>query len=1204
MSSKGIKMDPKKKTIEDTYQKMDHHEHVLKLPDSYVGGVEEDIQKTWVFDRESRQMIFKNIKYVPGLYKIFDEVIVNARDHTVRDNTCKMIRVDINKEKGSISVYNDGNKGIPVALHVEYDIYVPELIFGVLLTSGNYNQKGKTVGGKNGYGAKLANIFSTEFVIEVIDNIRKIKYTQRYTDNMYKKEDAVMQKIGRGKSSTKITFFPDFKRFGIDGLTDDIISLFEKRVYDVAACTRDNVDVYLNGELLKIKDFRNYIDMFYEDKEALEKTLIYEQINDRWAIGLVYDPTSGFRHVSYVNGISTSLGGSHVDHIMTQIINGLVKGIKTKNKNINIKNAYIRDNLTLFAKVIIEDPAFTSQTKDILKNRVASFGSRCDVTDDFIKKLAKTGIENEVVNFAKIKALAGLKSSDGKKIASIKGLEKLDEAKWAGKRKAKLCTLILTEGDSAKNFAVAGKELIGNERYGVFPLKGKLLNVREATAKQLLNNEEIKHIKQIMGLKQNKKYDENNINELRYGSILILTDQDADGSHIKGLVMNFIHYFWPSLLTINGFIQSMATPIIKAWKKTDLKKNNVKIFYTLTEYNNWKKNVKINLWKVKYFKGLGTHTSKEAKQCFNDFENRTIRYIWSQDDNSFAQKSNISLENKLSDADDNGEEDYYDRTSKCYGALLLAFSKIQSNERKTWLSKYDKENIIENDQTNISYYDFVHKDLIHFSNYDTIRSIPSICDGFKPSQRKILYGAILRKIFKDEIRVSQLAGFVSDKAAYHHGEASLQGAIINMAQDFPGSNNINLLFPSGDFGNRRQGGKNHASPRYIHTLLNELTPLLFRKSDECIYNYVDDDGQEVEPVTYSPILPIILINGSHGIGTGYSTTVPCYNPSNIINNIKRLLKNEEPIFMYPWYKGFTGIIRKLNNRIFQTCGKYEVIDENTIVIKELPVGLWTEDYFKFLDTLVADDSKNSVNDKIIKEWEHDCGTNSINITITFTYNALQKLEKSGEVMKKMKLYKNVGTTNMNLYDTDGKIKIYETPIDILKEYKLHRLNMYDKRKEYHLRYIKNQLDLLVWKIKFLEFVISGKIIVFLKNKAVKKSVIITKLEELNFPKLNYNIGNNKEYEKTYSYITSVSLFALTEEELEKLRQEKDVREAEYIDYKNTTIETMWMRELDEFEKAYNKWLSIQEDYDNIPKNNKKKTVNIKKQVGSRVSIKF
>ena len=452
-----------------------------------------------------------------------------------------------------------------------------------------------------------------------------------------------------------------------------------------------------------------------------------------------------------------------------------------------ITPAIIKDNLVFFVNSVIENPAFSSQTKDTLTTKVVKFGSSYKVNDAFIKKLMKSGIMNLAIQLAKVKEESQIKKQDGSKTVRLKGIPKLEDANFAGGKKSKNCALILTEGDSAKAFAMAGLAVIGRNNYGVFPLKGKLLNVREASVKQRMGNEEIANLSKIIGFKHNVDYKKDEeYDKLRYGKIIILTDQDVDGSHIKGLLINYIQCLYPGLVERNGFITSLSTPIVKAFKGKE-----EKIFYNLTEYDKWKEG-KTN-WKIKYYKGLGTSTSKEAKEYFHNIESKLVLYKWSDDED--------------------------------LNAITLAFEKSRADDRKKWLLNYDKDEILENSEKNVSYENFINLELKHFSNDDNMRSIPCMIDGLKPSQRKILFGSYLRNLDKDEVKVSQLAGFVSDKACYHHGEASLMGAIVGMAQNYVGSNNVNILVPNGQFGTRLKGGKDSASPRYIWT---QIVILLLR----------------------------------------------------------------------------------------------------------------------------------------------------------------------------------------------------------------------------------------------------------------------------------------------------------------------------------------------------------------------------------------
>ena len=245
---------------------------------------------------------------------------------------------------------------------------------------------------------------------------------------------------------------------------------------------------------------------------------------------------------------------------------------------------------------------------------------------------------------------------------------------------------------------------------------------------------------------------------------------------------------WPELFKMKGFLGYMNTPIIKASKG-----KKIKNFYNESEYNRWKKeNNDCKGWKIKYYKGLGTSTSKEFKEYF-------------------ANKKFITF--KCETEDDND-------------AMDKAFNKSRADDRKVWLSKYNKDNVLDTKKKEICSNDFINKCLIHFSKYDCERSIGNAIDGLKTSQRKILYSGFKRNLTK-EIRVSQFAGYVSEQSGYHHGENSLNMAIVKLAQEFTGSNNINLLYPGGQFGTRLEGGDDSASERYIHTHLNKLTRYIF-----------------------------------------------------------------------------------------------------------------------------------------------------------------------------------------------------------------------------------------------------------------------------------------------------------------------------------------------------------------------------------------
>ena len=1150
----------KEKTIEQKYQKKSQKEHILDRPDTYIGDIKLQNDILWTYNPSTNKMVKKSIEYVPGLIKIFDEILVNAGDNTKEDKLCDSIKVEISKENNLISVLNNG-KGIDIVEHKEHKMLVPELIFGELLTSTNYDDSEKRVtGGRNGYGAKLANIYSTEFEVEIVDKERSKKFKQTFSNNMSDRTKAKVSDLKNVKNGyTKISFKPDLARFGLKELTDDVVNLMIKRVYDIAATTDSKVKVYYNNEKININNFKSYINLFFDTTD-----LIYEDVNDRWQVGVLYLPDNGNDQISYVNCISTFKGGNHVKMVETDIIKKIEEQILKKNKNVKIKPQNIKENLVFFINAVIVNPSFTSQTKEELKTKQNDFGSRCELSESFIKKVLKTGIAEQVLLYAKLKEESLMKKkTDGKKVGNLKGIPKLEDANWAGTKKSSECKLILTEGDSAKAFAMAGRSVVGNDKYGIFPLKGKLLNVRDASPKQLLENEELKNIKLILGLQQGKNY--TSINELRYGGIILLTDQDTDGFHIKGLLINFLHYFWPSIVKLNLFIYSLATPIVKATKG-----KTTKTFYNISEYENWKNNNDTKSFNIKYYKGLGTSDSKEAKEYFNDLEDKLVKYTWES-------------EKIDSESDDETTE-----------TIKLAFEKKRSDDRKKWLLSYNKDEVLDNNEKSVAIPDFIHKELKHFSNDDLNRSIPSICDGLKISTRKILYSTFLRKLFtkKDELRVAQLAGYVSDKTCYHHGEASLCDAIVGMAQNYVGSNNINLLYPAGQFGSRVLAGKDKASPRYIHTYLEKLTRFIFRSEDEPILNYLNDDGVMIEPEQYFPIIPMVLVNGAEGIGTGFSTSIPCYNPKDIIQNIFNLMDNKEVKSMKPWYKNFKGCVSKIDEFTYEVIGDYKIIDDNRIIVNELPIGTWTTMYKEYLEGIQYDnDSKKNT----IIGFTDNNTDERVHFVVTFPDRKLNLYQSNNTLYDRLRLIRKLKTSNMNLFNEEGRIMNFKNVEDILKYWYDIRLAKYNERKVYLIGKIENELDLLKYKAMFIEFVIDEKIIIFKK----KKNEIIQKLEELNFPRLS-NTGE----EKSYDYITSIPLFNLTEEKIEELNNKLNEKEKELEYVKITTPIQMWKIELKQLLKEYNTWFDLKEkEFNdniageiNISKLNKKTDIKKKNKV--------
>ena len=1181
------------------YQKKTQLEHIRDLPDSYIGSIEPKESSEYIFAINAQNepsIVLKNIKLNPGLNNIIEEIIVNAIDafsrveqknktlkgkHKLQPVTEIKISID---DQGIITIYNNG-EGIDIAEHPVEKIYIPQMIFGELLTSGNYNKnEEKITGGKNGYGAKLTNIYSTYFKIETVDKNRKLKYEQIFRDNLDVKEDPIIQDYKK-KPFTRITFKPDYNKFGIEALSQDMISLLYKRAYDIVATTNSKVSVHFNENKIEIDGFASYMKLYMKNnnsttnddiktnetnetiEELKEPDFITQNVNDRWLIGACLTPSFGFKQVSFVNGINTTRGGKHVDYVTKQITSHIVDYIQKK-KKITVKENIIKENIMVFVNSTIVNPSFDSQTKETLTTNKSKFGSECIISTKLIEELANMGVVERAINLSKFQDTQLLIKTDGKKKSKILDIEKLDDAKYAGTKLSKDCVLILTEGDSAKATAVAGISVVPNGRniYGIYPLRGKLLNTRgEGKEKYISQNQEIIDIKRIMGLQEGKEY--TTLESLRYGKIMIMTDQDVDGTHIKGLIINFMSK-WPSLLKFDGFLNGFLTPIVKVKKNSKTTLN----FYNIYEYEKWiETNGSSKGWSSKYYKGLGTSTPNEAKEYFREF--KKMDYIW---------------------------EDENDKSSN---SIDLAFNSKRADDRKDWLSNYNSKLNVDTNIPVLSYTNFIDKDLIHFSNYDNHRSIPSMCDGLKPSQRKILYCCFKRNLVK-EIRVAQLAGYVSENGAYHHGEASLNGAIINMAQNYVGSTNINLLEPIGQFGSRLKGGKDSAQPRYIHTHLTTLSNIIYDKRDYPILTITEDDGQKVEPLFYMPIIPLVLVNGTEGIGTGWSSGVPQFNPLEIIKNIKCLLKDEPIKDMKPWFRGFKGAVTTLSKNHWITKGTYSVNDLTTVIITELPIGTWTDNYRAYLDNLLLGDTttvntnkkggkskkdkkpkdKKDKKDKepiiYLKDYTNESSESQVRFILKFDRSVLNEListvDKFGisqfEIIFKL-ISKVSCDKKLNVYTHEGKLKNYKSPEDILVDYYNIRKDYYIKRKEHILKLMNENLELISVKVKFILEIINKVIIVNNRSKEdIRQQLIKNKypqmIDNVLYPITKETETKLKDNKGSYDYLIKMPIYNLTKDRIEELKKELNVIETDRNELKLKTVSELWCDDLKVFEKEY------------------------------------
>lgn len=763
--------------------------------------------------------------------------------------------------------------------------------------------------------------------------------------------------------------------------------------------------------------------------------------------------------------------------------------------------------------------------------------------------------------------------TSGKKNTKIRGIPKLEDANDAGTKNSLLCTLILTEGDSAKSLAVSGLGVVGRDQYGVFPLRGKLLNVREATHKQILENAEINNLIKIIGLQYKKKYlTMDDLKTLRYGKVMIMTDQDQDGSHIKGLLINFIHTNWPELLRL-PFLEEFITPIVKARKK-----NECLSFYSLPEFEEWKAaSPNAHTYKIKYYKGLGTSSPTEAKEYFTDMDRHRIlfKYDGTKDDEN----------------------------------IVMAFARKSVEQRKEWLTAHMEDSkrrkelglqeqyLYTKTTKQVSYSEFINLELVLFSNADNVRSIPSMVDGFKPGQRKILYTCFKRND-KNEVKVAQLAGSVAEQSAYHHGEVSLCMTIVNLAQNFVGSNNINLLQPNGQFGTRLAGGKDSASARYIYTMLSPLARLIFHPHDDPLVSYQYEDNQKIEPVWYIPIIPMVLINGCEGIGTGWSTKIANHNPRQIIRCLRRMIHGDEPEVLHPWYKNFTGTVEKVGESRYFTNGNVAIVEDVKIEITELPIGTWTQVYKEnVLEPLLSGTEKQKAIISDYKEYHTDT---TVRFVISFAPGEFQRLDsEEGGFHRVFKLSSSMSTNCMHAFDPNNCLRRYENVNHILKEFYTLRLEYYVKRKEYLQGMLQAEADRLSDQARFILEKCNNTLVVENKKRKTmidelirrgykadpvqewKRRIAMEDEEEAAAEEEEEEDGEDKkpkkpgDAEKTfqkltdvkkYDYLLGMSMWMLTEERKNELLKQRDSKLSELEILKAKTPENIWLADLEALEK--------------------------------------
>ena len=1115
-----------KKPKASDYKGYDTRTHVYNKPSMYIGSVDNLIRDDWLLEDV---MVYKEIDFIPGCERLFLEILSNASDNAGRS---KRSGVDpgsivISMDHHTIKIKN-GGLSIPLEIHPEFKIYVPEMIFGRFLTSSNYEVERHDIG-TNGIGAKATNVFSQHFKVIIVNDHKK--YTQVWENNMLICHPPTIEASTEPPSVT-IEYVLDFKKFKYKEYPEEAFKLFARHAADTSFTCK--LPVMFNNQLFNYSDIAAYAALYFGDTEKIIH--VQKKKNNVVVELIILDTPDDGIHVSFVNGMMTKDGGVHVntvyklisEPIINQINDQLYKKFKNldarelKSRSVNL--ADIKQNISIILSCQLVDPELTGQCKSYLSKPIPDI----HIKNEVLKPIQNWQLMTRLTAILEAKQMASMAKTDGKKTKHVDiDIKGWHDAADAATKKSQECILCLTEGKSGAGYVnvyIASME--NSNLYGVLPLKGKCLNVMKAEDAKIEQNREIKAIKTALGLQENTDYtDPVNFKKLRYGQIMICTDSDLDGKHITGLILNIFHCRFPSLLKREGFIIGKRTPIIRV-----INGKKVNKFYTQREYELW-----TGKGHVKYYKGLGTSTRAEVIDDIKDEQLVTYTY----------------------------DKDAADTLSLVFGSSL-------GNKRKEWITNWKPRNDVDTMIIQpISL--FINHEFILFSKSDNIRSINNLLDGFKEAHRKIVAGSHkkfnigpLNKKYQ-EIKVADLDSYIRTELNYHHGTDILGKAIILMAQDFVGSNNINLFEPDGQFGTRLENGRDASSTRYINTYPSAIFPYIFMEDDQDLLKYKTDEGKTIEPETYLPIIPIILVNGTKGIGTGYSTHISCHNPSDIVTWLQSRLKGEVDLpSIKPWYRGFTGQIviidrRKLNQyknldiNEDVNLAKEEVdgVDNNikplfsivmtgiycirndTIIITELPIGLSPDQY---LDTI-----KDFLENKKIKGYKNESTADKIYFELT-GFQGNVSYETLG-------IRRRISLSNMVLLDKNCIPQRYDTANDIMETFYTERLPYYHQRKEVKLTKIKNKLTQLNFKIQFINAIINQELII----NNVSKQSIIDKMIMLKIPVEIY---------------TEAKLSHLNKEEVAQLKKEVDIQQKEYTKLDKISPAQLWLNDLNQFYTKY------------------------------------
>lgn len=1123
MSDTGHETQQKRQKVEH----LTELEHIHQRPEMYIGAIHPQKHIIPVFD--ASPVSFASIMESPALIALANELSANALDNIHRSWEQKYIGFEW--DGTSFSVTNDGSAlDVPPNCLNNTIGHPVVLAFGTFRAGSNFDRddtgkkESKYTAGRNGIGAKGCGAFGT-MEVTVANRLDRRIVTATWEKNMASVTVGRPKVYGKKFNCTTVSWIPDYERLNTSSTNMKVISSW--LAHNAALCAPSTVKITYNGTKVTTrtpKDFCNAlgasgpvaVDSVEHDGVTVFRIAIAAR--DEAAMTSSGSLASGEDGMSST-GLSYAFvnstwcpNGSHAKMIHSVV--GKLIDEKANSKrgvsNIHCTPGFLRQHAVIVTTVFVDNERFTGQTKTCLDTPMTSWGwSKWVPSKEFVSAIERSPLIDRIIAISREKNDADAAKATKVSTARHPSFGKYEPALARGPD----ATLVACEGDSAANFVRSGLASVGRRKFGLYPLRGKFLNTRGLTAKHVVENKEAMELMKILGIQLNATYTSDMVAKLPYGRLMVAADQDVDGSHIAGLVFNFIDTCAPSLLAVKpDYLSRFATSLIRV----SLGKQKQEVgFYSQTEYETWCEERRANslpIGKAKYFKGLGTSSATLAKEYFRDLK-----------------KNNIVMRH----------------TGKtCSDALDLAFNKKRADDRKVFLThNCDPNSYVSYEQEETALVTFVQDELLPQYALSTLRrAIPSL-DGFKDATRKVLFGARDLNLRGDEgISVANAAGKIAARTNYHHRGTAMEDTIIGMAADYTGTANVNLLRPLGQFGTRYKHMA--ASAAYPKVSLNDpIQEIIFPRADDPILVHVVEEGHAVEPQMYYPILAMPLVLGSKGIATGWSTEIPQHNPIHVIDATLAYLAGATECTIAPWYRGFGGDV--LPN-ITMEDGK-EVVSSYTVRgrytwkgadlhVTEVPPHREVEAYRE--DWLKAE----IANDVIPAEGNLDEKVHIILKGCT--------LSRDADLYAKLGLERRVAYTNMHLLNAQGKLTRYYNAWQIIRDHAEVRLEAYARRIAHTISVLERKLMVARNRAAFIKLNVDGTIdLRNVENDAGASS------------QLSHH--NLQMVDGSYDYLLDMKMRFLTVERSAQLMEEAHSIHMELLAARTRTPETEWTRELTE-----------------------------------------